>query len=130
MDYRYGADEGHARAKHATAALETWTGVKAEPVYGVKPPRGADPKTHKTWEPVSESCWKEICEDKGEKESDRYYLLIVDEDGYAKTCTQEPFDLPTILKLAERAPLPVASPGTGELWHALQHQEDAGKSRA
>jgi hypothetical protein len=58
--------------------------------------------------------------------------LIVDQDGNAKACSCEMYDLRTVLKLAERVPLPVAHPGNGELWRALEKRKGAaaGGSRA
>ena len=120
---------GRVRAKQAAQALQSWTGVKATAVCSVRPMRGNDPDTAGDWEPVGQGCWKDICRHNGALGQGEYHLLVVDKAGSVKACSMERYDLQTVLKLAKRLPLPVAEPGSSELWLAMEKVEDAREAR-
>jgi hypothetical protein len=78
---------------------------------------------------VGKGCWKEISKHTGAVGSDTYHLIVVDEAGNVKACSNHRFELPEVLRLAERLPLPVAEPGHGELWRAMEQEESAREAR-
>ncbi len=114
-------DIGRARAESAARALRRWTGVRALAVCVLKPAYGYDSKKADVWIPVGELSFKEIARDDGYFGSGNYHLLIVDETGTAKASTWDRYPLEKVLQLAKRLPLPIAAPGTGELWMQLNN---------
>jgi len=121
---------GRARAEQAAATLQAWTGIGAVAVCVLRSRPNRDAGHAGDWQPVGEGCWKEICSHNGAMGSDTYHLLVVDEAGSVKACSRERLDLRTVLELAERVPLPVASPGEGELWRALEREENTREARS
>jgi hypothetical protein len=78
---------------------------------------------------VGKGCWREISKHTGALGSGTYHLIVVDEAGSVKACSMDRFDLQEVLELAKRLPLPVAEPGRGELWRALEQEESAREAR-
>jgi hypothetical protein len=130
MDYEDALKIGRARAENAARVLQRWAGVKATAVCSVRPLPGGDPDNARDWEPIGTGCWKEICRHTGALGHGEYHLLVVDETGSVKACSRERFDLQKALELASRLPLPVAEPGTGELWLAMEGVENAREARS
>ena len=81
---------------------------------------------------MGEASWKDISREGDVEDKHGYHLLIVDQNGNAKACICEMYDLRTVLKLAGGVPLPVAHPESSELWGALEKWKGpaAGGSRA
>ena len=123
MRYEQALKIGRARAEMAAEAIRRWTGVKATAVCAVKPALGSDPRTTGKWEPVGQRSYKEIARDDGMRGKGNYHLLIVDKSGTAKACTLKRFPLGEVLRLADRLPISVASPGEGELWKQLAEED-------
>jgi len=117
MDYVKAVEIGRERAEQAAEAIRSWTAVEAMAVCAVKPGR-----SDRDWRPVGQMSRKEIAEDERPRTRGRYHLLIVDEDGTAKACTRKQYPLGEVLSLADRLPVPVAMPGSGELWKALAQE--------
>lgn len=124
MRHEKALDVGIARAEVAAEAIRRWTGVKAIAVFAVKAVPRFGRRAREHWEPVGDHSYKEIARDDGMKGQGNYHLLVVDDGGTAKACTLKRYPLPEVLRLAERLPLAVASPGDGELWKQLTQQDD------
>lgn len=118
MDYKKALEIGHKRAEEAAEAIHRWTGVEALAVCAVKPD-----STDERWRPVGKRSFKEIARDDGLRGDGRYHLLIVDENGTTKACTRKRYPLGEALRMADRLPIRVAMPGTGELWNELEKEE-------
>ena len=123
MKYNKALRIGRARAEEAAGALQRWAGIKACPLCAVRPAVGTDPQTPGDWEPVGRQSLKEIARDDGMRGGGNYHLFIVDEKDAIKACSMERFPLGEVLRLAERLPCRVASPGEGELWKCLEEED-------
>lgn len=123
MEYEKALKMGRARAEQAAEIIRRWAGVKACAVCAVKAGPTTDPGQRGNWEPVGQRSYKEIARDDGMRGRGNYHLLIVDKGGTAKACTLKRFPLGEVLKLADRLPISVASPGEGELWKQLAEED-------
>ena len=119
MEYREALAIGRERAEDSAELIQRWTGVEAMALCAVRPGR-----TKGQWEPVGLQSLKEIALDGGYRHSGRYSLLVVDERGTVKACSRELFPLGEVLRLADRLPMRVAMPGTGELWQRLREEDE------
>jgi len=130
MDYKLALDTGRKRAEQAAEALARWTGVETYPLCAVQPAPGSERRGARDWEPVGQQSYKDIARDEGIYGRGNYHVLVVDEHGTAKACSRKLFGWVDVLRLVERLPLPVAAPGWGELWNALDRKPDAGEVRS
>jgi len=129
MRYKDAVDIGRIRANRAAEALHRWTGIQTTSLCVVRSASHSDPDSTGSWEPVGKGCWKDISKHTGALESDTYHLIVVDEAGSVKACSNNRFELPEVLRLAQRLPFAVAEPGRSELWRALEREEDAHEAR-
>jgi hypothetical protein len=129
VKYEDAVDIGRVRAEQAAEALHRWTGIQTTSLCVVRPAPDSDPDSTGSWKPVGKGCWREISKHTGALGSGTYHLIVVDEAGSVKACSMDRFDLQEVLELAKRLPLPVAEPGRGELWQALEQEESAREAR-
>jgi len=129
MKYKDAVNIGRVRADQAAEALHRWTGIQTTSLCVVRPARDSDPDRTGSWEAVGKGCWKDISKHAGALESDTYHLIVVDEAGSVKACSNNRFELAEVLRLAQRLPFAVAEPGRSELWRALEQEENAREAR-
>ena len=106
MDYEQALIIGKRRRIDAAFALTGYMRERAMEVCAVKPAKneGLDAKD---WDPVGEGSFKELCVRRSVTGDEEAYLVIVDETGSAKACTQKSYPLPIAVQLAWGVPLPV-----------------------
>jgi hypothetical protein len=111
MEYEQALIIGKRRRADAAMALGGYVREKVTEVCAVKPAKGAGLDA-KDWDPVGEENYKEICIRRGPTGDEEAYLLIVDETGSAKACTQKLYPLSIAMQMAQAIPLPTyAGPG-------------------
>ena len=121
MDYEQGLIIGKRRRSDAMMALSVYVREKAMEVCAVKPAKDAGLDA-RNWEPVGEANFKEICirtVPTGDREA---YLVIVDNEGTAKACTQRTYPLPIALQMVCAIPLPVYQGAGGTLMAEIMAQ--------
>jgi hypothetical protein len=106
MEYQEALSIGKQRRAEATLALSIHVRQRAEEVCAVKPAKGGDPRSPR-WEPVGEENFKEICYRMNSRGDWEAYLVVVDEDGVTKACTQKSYPLRIVLQMAQAMPLKV-----------------------
>jgi len=123
MEFEQAAIIGRRRRLDAAQFLSSHIKERVTDLCAVKPTNEAevDPKS---WEPVGEKCFKEICIHRGPTGDEEVYLVLVDGDGTPKALTQRTYPLPLALQMAQAIPLPTyAGPGA-VLWELLQAQAE------
>jgi hypothetical protein len=111
MEYEQALIIGKRRRADAAVALGGYVRERVTDLCAVKPSKdsGLDARD---WEPVGEENFREVCIRRGPIGDEEAYLLIVDETGSAKACTQKLYPLPLALQMAQAIPLPMyAGPG-------------------
>jgi hypothetical protein len=111
MEYEQALIIGKRRRADAAVALGGYVRERVTDLCAVKPSKdsGLDARD---WEPVGEENFREVCIRRGPIGDEEAYLLIVDETGSAKACTQKLYPLPLALQMAQAIPLPTyAGPG-------------------
>ena len=93
MKYEEAVNSGRARSDQAAEALHRWTGIQTTSLCVVRPAPHSDPDRTGSWEPVGKGCWKDISKHTGALGSDTYHLILVDEAGSVKACSNERFEL-------------------------------------
>ena len=126
MEYEQALIIGKRRRADAAMALGGYVREKVTEVCAVKPAKGAGLDA-KDWEPVGEKNYKEICIRRGLIGDEEAYLLIVDETGSAKACTQKIYPLSIAMQMAWRLPLPTY---VGEGGTLLAQATDAAMQKA
>ena len=114
MEYEQALIIGKRRRADASLALSGYVRERATEVCAVKPAKdsGLDARD---WEPVGDENFKEICIRSGHTGDQEAYLLVVDESGTAKACTQKTYPLPIAMQMAWAIPLPVYAGRGGTL---------------
>ena len=105
MEYEQALIIGKRRRADAAMALAGYVRERVTEVCAVKPAKGAGLDA-KDWDPVGEENYKEICIRRGPIGDEEAYLLIVDETGSAKACTQKLYPLSIAMQMAWGLPLP------------------------
>ena len=119
MEYEQALIVGKRRRADAALALSTYVRERAGELCAVKPARDAGLDARE-WEPVGEVNFKDICIRTGPTGDREAYLLVVDETGTAKACTQRTYPLPIALQMAWAIPLPVYAGREGSLMAEIQ----------
>jgi len=114
MEYQQALIIGKRRCTDAALFLSGQMRERAMEVCAVKPAKDASLDA-RDWEPVGEANFKEICIRTGPTGDKEVYLLVVDQDGTAKACTQRTYPLPIALQMAWAMPLPVYAERGGTL---------------
>ena len=126
MEYEQALIIGKRRRADAAMALSGYIRERATEVCAVKPSKnsGLDARD---WEPVGEESFKEICVRTGLSGDREAYLLVVDDDGTAKACTQRTYPLSIALQMAWAFPLPTY---TGQGGTLLEQASEAAMRKA
>jgi hypothetical protein len=126
MEFEQAAIIGKRRRVDATLFLSGHMRERAAEVCAVKPAKNAGLDA-RDWEPVGEENYKEICIRRGLIGDEEAYLLIVDETGSAKACTQKLYPLAIAMQMAWGLPLPTY---VGEGGTLLAQATDAAMRKA
>ncbi len=126
MEFEQAAIIGRRRRLDAAQFLSSHIKERVTDLCAVKPAKGAGLDA-KDWDPVGEENYKEICIRRGLIGDEEAYLLIVDETGSAKACTQRTYPLAIALQMAWAFPLPAY---VGEGGTLLAQATDAAMQKA
>jgi len=126
MEYEQALIIGKRRRADAAMALSGYVRERVTEVCAVKPSKnsGLDARD---WEPVGEESFKEICVRTGLSGDREAYLLVVDDGGTAKACTQRTYPLSIALQMAWAFPLPTY---TGQGGTLLEQASEAAMRKA
>ena len=110
---------GRRRRADAAGALSRYLNDRTIEICAVKPSKdsGLDARD---WVPVGDVNFKDICIRTGPMGDREAYLLVVDEGGTVKACTQKTYPLPIAMQLAWAIPLPVYAGRDGALMEDIQ----------
>ena len=114
MQYEEALIIGRRRRADAAVALSGYIREKAMEVCAVKPAKGASLDSCE-FVPVGEENLKEVIFRRGPSGDMEAHVVVVDNDGTAKACTQRTYPTQIALQLAWSIPLPVYAGKDGQL---------------
>ena len=119
MEHEQASIIGKRRRADAAGALSRYLNDRTVEVCAVKPSKdsGLDARD---WVPVGDVNFKDSCIRTGPMGDREAYLLVVDEGGTVKACTQKTYPLPIAMQLAWAIPLPVYAGRDGALMEEIQ----------
>ena len=114
MQYEEAVIIGKRRRADAAVALSGYIRERAMEVCAVKPAKGASLNSRE-FVPVGEENLKEVIFRRGPTGDMEAHVVVVDNDGTAKACTQRTYPTQIALQLAWSIPLPVYAGKDGQL---------------
>jgi hypothetical protein len=121
MEYQQALQIGVERRFIAMVALSRYLNEKAVDVCAVRPAIESRQNPN-DWQPVGQASFKEVAMARSQHHGPEAYLVVVDEAGWAKACSQRTYPVSIALQLAAAMPLPVYDGAGGALFTHIQEE--------